>query len=414
MDLLFYILIGFGLVYSLMTYLAVRREKRSQGRDIRPFEAVPVTVFKPLKGLDGDLKENLRTFFELDYPRYELIFGVDNDRDPAIDIVNELQNEYPQIEAHLVINSSTIGYNPKVNNLYNMYPYANYDYLVINDSNVRVNKNYLLSMMRHATRPDVGLVTSTVMGFGARSIGAIFENMHLNSFIAGNAILITRLLKIPVTIGKSMCFRREILEKIGGFRFFSDYLLEDGLLGRTIQKENLKLVITSDYVTNFNREWSVKHFLNRHLRWAVMRRQLNFGHYFAEVFSNPIFIAALYLVYKQTPEALALFGLVNLVKILSDFALDRLFKTDMKLKQYLLLPAKDLIIGVIWFLGLFRKTVNWRGNKFILAKDTKIKTRYTGYRLRPAFVFNYLFRLADLTLSGSRRVKALLSRAYLF
>lgn len=361
----------FGLLYFTLSVAMLwqqRNNRRMPGT--MPAHRPPITVFKPLKGIDDQLEDNLRSFFQLDYPKFELLFGVNDTDDPAIDLVQKLRREFPDVHARLVVNDERAGLNPKVNNLINMYPYAHHDHLVISDSNVRVAPDYLTQLIGEMQDEAVGLVTSMVRGVGASTFGAILENVHLNSFIAGSVATINRLTNIPITIGKSMLMRRETLEQLGGFKAYRMYLLEDGLLGQAIRNLGLTLRTCAHPVENVNKSWSLPRFFNRHHRWGMMRRYLNVGNYLTEIFSYPIALSLLLFLLHPTMLAAALLGSVTVIKIGLDAAAGRLMGDRTPLYYYLVVPAKEIALALLWPVPFFSRTVVWRGNRFRIGKQT--------------------------------------------
>jgi ceramide glucosyltransferase len=332
----------------------------------------PVSVLKPLKGIDDQLEKNLQSFFTLDYPKYELLFGINNTDDPAIEVVRKLQQRYPEVPSRLVIDTRRLVLNPKVNNLENLYDQTNYNLLLISDSNVRVGKKYLHHMVSEYLKPGVGLVTSIFRGSFAQSIGSIFENLHLNTYIAPNVMTIKKLFHKPITIGKSMLFSKEVIEKIKGFSIFGEFLAEDHLLGLHVKKAGLEISQSNYVIDNVNIHWSLNKFLNRHLRWAKMRRTINLGHYLFEPLSNPILISLIYMLTQINLPGLYVFMGVTALKILLDFLNARLMKSDLRWYHGLLIPLKDLLIGMIWFIPFVNRTINWRGNSFRISKGTRL------------------------------------------
>lgn len=366
--------IAFGLVYFALAagFIALER-LRARKRSETPKHFPPVTVFKPLKGLDDQLEDNLRSFFELDYPAYELLFGLDDGSDPAIAVVQRLRRTYPNTAVRLVVDNTQVGMNPKVNNLHNMYPFARHDYLVISDSNVRVPANYLTDLIAHMQDDSVGMVTSHIRGVGAKSFGAILENLHLNTFIADSVYAVGKLFGVPVTIGKSMLLRRETLESVGGFRAFAGFLLEDGLLGKAIAEQGLKVVTTCQPVENVNVTWTVERFLSRHLRWATMRRHLHLGHYIAELLSNPTTLALVNWIIQRDQLSFGLLLGVSTIRIVLDMVTGLLMNSESRWSHYLLVPFKDLIMAGIWIMPFVNRTVSWRGNEFRVLKHTRLE-----------------------------------------
>ncbi len=363
----------FGLCYFglsvAMLWLQRRRQRRVRSV---PAKQPAVSVFKPLKGIDNHLEENLSTFFELDYPEFELLFGVNDTDDPAVELVQRLKRRYPRVQARLVVDDSRAGLNPKVNNLINMYPYAHHDHLVISDSNVRVKPDYLANMMAEMQDDSVGLVTSVVRGVEAGTFGAVLENIHLNTLIAGGVATINRLTRVPITIGKSMLMRRDILEQLGGFMAFRMYLLEDGLLGQAIRNLGYELRTSVDPVENVNSSWSLPRFFNRHHRWGMMRRYLNTGNYLTEIFSYPIALATLMSILHPTSLAFTFLAGVTVLKIALDAAAGHLMDADTPVYHYLFVPVKEIALAILWPVPFFSRTVVWRGNRFRIGKRTKL------------------------------------------
>ena len=169
-----------------------------------PTHTPPVTIFKPLKGLDEGLEENLRSFFQLDYPTYQLLFCVADADDPAIAVVQKLLAEFPDHDAQLVVGCPAFGLNPKVENLAAMDRYRKHDVILISDSNVRV---------RPSLPPRDGLLPGRAGGragdepvrraWARRTPARCMENLQLNGFIAGGVALAS-VLRVTCVVGKSM------------------------------------------------------------------------------------------------------------------------------------------------------------------------------------------------------------------
>jgi ceramide glucosyltransferase len=366
-------IVALSVVYSLLTAAISIFQLLRRNKPDKLFQP-PVSILKPLKGMDDRLEDNLRSFFLLDYPRYQLLFGVMDDDDPAIEVVGHLQREYPHIDSRLVVNSRKAGLNPKISNLSNIFPFAKHDFILISDSNIRADKDYLSAMVAHMKNPDVGLVTSIIRGKGARRMGAVLENLHLNSYIVGNVIAVQKLFRRPVTIGKSMLFRKETVLNIGGFSCFKNFLAEDHLIGARIQELGLRVNLSYDFVDNINEKWSLGKFINRHLRWAKMRRHLNLAHYAAEIISNPISLAFLYGLCHPDSLGALIFAVVTVMKMSGDLAVARAMRSDLKPVQFLLIPLKDLTIGIIWAIPFFSRRISWRGNRFRITNQTALQS----------------------------------------
>ena len=163
----------------------------------------PVTICKPLKGVDEGLEENLRSFFRLDYPTFQLLFCVAEADDPAIAVVNRLLAEFPDHDARLIVGCPIFGLNPKVESLAAMDRYRKHDTILISDSNVRVRPSYLRETACYLADPSVGLVSNLFAGVGEEQTGAVLENLQLNGLIA-SGVALAAVLRATCVVGKSM------------------------------------------------------------------------------------------------------------------------------------------------------------------------------------------------------------------
>jgi ceramide glucosyltransferase len=221
--------------------------------------------------------------------------------------------------------------------------------------------------------PEVGLVCNLIKGIGGKTIGSIFENLHLNSFILGNICFLDKYLKIPCVVGKSMLMRKSDLEAIGGLTSVKDVLAEDHFIGERIRGQKQKVVISNYLINNVNEYWGLQKFVNRHVRWGKMRWKIGGMKYLLELTINPVFMACLSLLLSgPTEKTLSVLALVCLTKITGDFHLGKKISTPTHPLIYLLSPIKDLVIGLIWFVPFADDTVTWRGNRYLMGKDTRL------------------------------------------
>lgn len=333
----------------------------------------PISILKPLKGLDDNLFDNLASFCTQDYPAYEIIFSLQDYNDPAYKVARKIKDKYPDTNISIVVERCDDGLNPKVKNLISAYKTSEHPYILISDSNVMVDKNYLKATAKHMQDPDVGLVSNIIKGIGGRTIGSLFENLHLNSLILSSVCFLDNFLKMPCVIGKSMLIRKKDLEAIGGFKAVKDVLAEDYVIGERIHKIGKKVVLSSYAINNVNEYWGIKKFLNRHTRWGKLRWRLGGIKYISELISNPVFMSCMPMLLLNVSTLTISFALLaSLVKILGDLYLGRVIRSDLNPFIYLLSPFKDIIIGIIWFVPLLSNTVVWRGNRYIIGKDSML------------------------------------------
>ena len=333
-----------------------------------------ITILKPLKGIDDGLEANLRSFFNLDYPNYEIIFGLDSYHDPAMEIVRKLQTEYKYVKSKLVVSDYAIGLNPKVNNMNNMFPSAEGEFIFINDSNTRVNKDFLKNLSNEFNNDNIGLVTATIRGVGAKNVTSVWENLHLNTFVAPNVFIAKQFANISIVIGKSILIPRKVLQEIGGFNALKNYLAEDFLLGAKVKELGYEIKTSLTLVDNVNEKISFMRFINRHSRWAKMRRNIDIKHYLLEWFSNPIFASLMIFGYLHNLDGAFILGLVTVIKMTHDFFIMKLMKSDFKWHNVFAVPIKDLAIALIWFAPFFSYRVKWRNNKIKIGRHSILQS----------------------------------------
>jgi ceramide glucosyltransferase len=277
-----------------------------------------------------------------------------------------------------------------VNNLIPAYRASRYDAILISDSNVLVGKDYLRSVGRRLADPSVGLVTNLIRGTGARTLGSLFENLHLNSFIIGSVCFLDRYLKIPCVIGKSMLMRKKDLEAIGGLESVKDVLAEDYIIGRKMHRAGRCVVVSGYLINNVNQYWGLARFLNRHTRWGKLRWKIGGIRYLSEILTNAVFIACLPLAVDGPSTATVALALTtSAAKTAGDRSLGIRTGAVMHSAAYLLSPLKDLLIGLLWFVPLLSDTVMWRGNRYRIDRDSRLSAvPETG-------IGSWRYRLAD-------------------
>ncbi len=372
---LFWIFAGItmlGLIAYGLQILAVRSYLNKK-ITASPFHRFPVSILKPLKGLDDNLFDNLASFCTQDYPEYEIIFALQDHNDPAYKVARKIKDKYRDRDISIIVEKCGSGLNPKVNNLIPAYKASKYPCILISDSNVMVGSAYLKEISAHMDDPNVGLVSNIIRGIGGRTVGSVFENLHMNSFIAGSVCFLDKFLKMPCVIGKSMLMRKSDLEAIGGFKAVKDVLAEDFVIGKLIHASGKKVVLSNYAINNINEYWGIRRFLNRHTRWGKLRWRLGGIKYISELIGNPVFMASIPILLWEASRITVSFALlVSLVQVMGDLYLGKKTDSDLNPLLYLLAPVKDIIIGLIWFIPIASNTVTWRDNRYIIGKDSAL------------------------------------------
>lgn len=355
-------------VVSMAALFWVTRRRRGL-----PDHTPPVTIFKPLKGIDEDLRANLRSFFQLDYPVYQLLFCVAESNDPAIGVVQDLLREFPDHDAELVVGCPAFGLNPKVESLAAMDRHRKHDVILISDSNVRVRPSYLRETACYLAEPGVGLVSNIFAGVEEARAGAAMENLQLNGFIAAG-VAMASVIRVTCVVGKSMLMPVRALEAIGGFAAVRNLLAEDQVIGLKVRQAGYTIRLSHHVIDNVNQTRDLKWFLNRHSRWFKIRRRLALPAFLMEPSTN---LASIGLVWALSGDSgIAWGGLLVLTGLgIARDALQTYWLRGSlpKLQHLLLSPVKDLFLLPVWFDALVSRRVIWRGHRFLIGRYTRVR-----------------------------------------
>jgi len=369
---IFISIISLGIGYQILSVfiLKIELDKKKNLIKIKNKNYPSSSILKPLKGIDDKLENNLESFFRLDYPDYEIIFGVQSYSDKSIDVVNKLIRKYPKIKTKLIVDEFKVGLNPKINNLYNIYPLVKNEYIFISDSNTEVNPKFLKLLISEFHDENVGLVTATIRGKGAKNIFSLMENIHLNTFVAPSVLAASKLANISIVIGKAILIPKILLDKIGRFESLKNYLAEDYWMGIKIEELGYKVKTSTVFVENINENISLSKLLNRHSRWAKMRSKIRLSTYLLESLSNPISASFIFALFLHNEFGLKQLFSVIILKSIIDFISLKIIKSDIKLHQIVIIPIKDLILGLLWYVPFFNTEVTWRNNSFKIEKHS--------------------------------------------
>lgn len=355
--------------WTVMGLLAVRRGPPSRPPGALPAALPGVTVLKPLCGADPGLAANLESFFTQDHPRYELVFGVEDPEDPALAVVAALQAKYPHVPNRLVVHRGGRAINPKVRNLTGMAPWAQHDLLLVSDSNVRVPAHYVREMVETLqASPRVGLVTSLFAGSGEASLGAALDAVQLNGFCAAGSALPTSFGDAAV-VGKSLLFSRRQFEALGGFAAVADVLAEDFVMGKMFQHAGLEVRIAGTVVQNVTGRLSVEGFLQRHLRWSMLRQRLRPGAFLLEPLTAPLALLPLGLA-ELGPAAGAWVLALLLLRDVGGWVALRGWERAWL--PALLGPVRDGLMLWVWVRTPVEREVSWRGNRVLVGEGTRL------------------------------------------
>ncbi|MFB3812478.1 MAG: bacteriohopanetetrol glucosamine biosynthesis glycosyltransferase HpnI [Terriglobales bacterium] len=359
-------------IWSARTFL--RDCRRSRERNDRSEFTPPVSILKPLRGTDPAMYEAFRSHCLQDYPEYELIFGVSEADDPAAELVARLKREFPERRIELVVCPRMLGANLKVSNLVQMLPQARYEYLLVNDSDIRVPRGYLRRVMAPLADAQVGMVTSLYRGAAGRTVGSKLEAVGISTDFAAGVLAARQIEGVHFALGATLGFPRSSLNAIGGFEPLLDYLADDYELGARISAVGHEVAMADVVVDTHVPDYDFGGYWNHQLRWARSTRDSRrWGHLgLVLTFGLPWALIALALSRGQA-WAWGMLAVAAVVRVAMALAVGKSVLRDPQIPGDLwLLPLRDVLALLIWIASYAGRTVAWRGDQFIL-EDGKLK-----------------------------------------
>lgn len=359
-----------SIVYLFWALWAVRAFGR-----LRPAAGTftaPVTILKPVCGLDPGLYGNLRSFCEQDYPAYQVLFGVRDPNDPAIPVVERVIRDFPDRDLGLVVDERVIGTNLKVSNLANMFPQAKHDVLVVADSDMRVDRKYLSAVTAPFADPKVGAVTCLYKGTPVGGLPSVLGSMFINDWFLPSVLAALTFNPMRFCFGATMAVRREALEEIGGFSALASHIADDYMLGRLVSESGYSVELSRYVVENLVLEPDVKTLIRHEMRWARTVRSVQPLGYTFSFLTNAIPLALiLVLVSGFAAAGWAMLALAIVLRV----TLHNVVRASVGIRgpaMPWLVPARDILSFVVWGGSFFGRDVHWREQRFLLEADGQL------------------------------------------
>jgi len=364
--------------YLLLVLFAGARFRRSQRRSVGVDGAFPpVTLLKPLCGMEPRLEINLTSFFEQQYPSFEIIFGARRDDDPALDVVRRISSKYPSVPVKIVTTGEPLRPNAKVYSLVKMYAHAAHDYLIISDSDVHVAPDYIADVVRPLRHSSNGMVTCLYRGVSTGGLWSKLEALGMSVEMTSGAIVANLMEGMKFALGPTMAMRRDVLDAVGGFEPLADYCADDYVLGREIA-ESGRQVVMSDHVIDhvvINRSFACS--MRHQIRWMKSTRfSRRAGHAgTALTFAMPFGLLGLVAAgaLHHWTLGFGLFAAAYLNRVVMAVASGwGVVRDAQALRLAWLYPLRALMGFVFWCASYAGRDIEWRGDWYRLEQGGRM------------------------------------------
>ena len=363
----------FIVLFQASIVRAFGQARNSQHVAIPPTEAVGVTLLKPLKGNEVGLYENLRSFAMQDYAGpVQMLFGVADAADPAAPVVRRLQAEFPDQGIELVITGVPTQGNPKIMNLIGMAGSIRHEFVVMSDSDIRVEPDYLRRTMNLLEQPDVGLVTWLYRGEGAGGLWATLSTMAIDHQFFPSVLLGLRVRRGRPCVGATMAFSRSTLDSIGGFAAFANHLADDHAIGEAVRWTGQNVIVVPDVVVHRCLERSASELIQHELRWARTIRSIDPSGFAGSVVMYPVplaFLGALLRGFDLLGSAVLVAALLCRLALQWQVARAVGGESGHFWLRLALGPLRDMLSFGVFCASFLTKTVVWRGHRYRLLAD---------------------------------------------
>jgi len=349
-----------------------RRQARPAAQlDFEP----PVSILKSLKGLDPHMYAAFRSHCRFDYVEYELLFGVNDPGEPALELVTRLRQEFPQRQIRVVQCPLNLGMNGKVSTLAQMLPQAKYEYILINDSDIMAPPEYLRRAMGPLSDERVGMVTSLYRGLAGKTVWSRIEALGLSTDFMGG-VLVAREMEggVRFALGATIATTRRVLREIGGLEPLVDYLGDDYELGARTAAAGYKVELADVVVETALPDYSFRQFWSHQMRWARNNKHLRTAQYFGLIVTFGLAGAILGVIASpQVWWTWTAFAMVAATRLAAAGAIGRSVLNDPNvLRDLWLVPVRDFAALAVWVVSLAGNEVEWRGTRFRV-RDGKLE-----------------------------------------
>lgn len=351
--------------YIVAIFAALRFFLRERARRLPAFSP-PVSLLKPVRGVDFASYENFRSFCTLNYPGYEILFCVNEMDDPAVPVIRKLQHEFPERRIEIFSGAQQIGTNRKVNNLALLTKNARYEMLVQSDGDVRVGPEYLQEVVAPFSDPAIGVVSCFYRGVAERNFWAEMEAIGAASDFLAGALVANLPGEVTFALGASVATTKAWLSKIGGYEALADLLADDYEIGNRVYKAGGKVLLSREVVWTMYPAQSFEGFWQHQVRWARTVRLVRPASFFGLIFTHGLPLAILGMITAPTAAVgTGILGAYVVLRLLMAWIVGIWgVKDEVLARKLWLVPLRDAIHFAVWLAGYTSNRVTWSGTEF--------------------------------------------------
>ena len=349
-----------------------RRDAAAVPSDFTP----PISILKPIYGLDRETYQNYASLCAQDYPDYEILFCVSDEQDPAIPVIAKLASDFPDRRINLLIGSEPRGVSDKVNKLCRMAREARHEILAVSDSDVRVEPEYLRAIAAPFCDPAVGAVTCLYRGVTDGSLAANLEAIGNSTDFTAGVLVAWLFAPVNFTLGATMATTKTRLAEIGGFESLVDHFSDDYELGNRIAARGHRVELSTFPVAIVYPEQTLADAFRHQLRWNVSIRFSRPAGHLGLIFTQALPLALLAaIVAPSAAWAISLLAGYLLLRGASAWVVGVYGMRDAAVRRHMeLLPLRDAFAFIVWVASFFPQRIHWRGREFHVRNKRLVPT----------------------------------------
>jgi ceramide glucosyltransferase len=351
-------------LYSAFAFFRRAPQPRARGAAFTP----PVSNLKPIRGMDPGAYENFASFCRQDYPEYEIVFCVDGRDDPVLPVIEKLIRDFPQCRIRVLFGSGRIATNDKVAKLARMASEAAYEVVVMSDSDVRVQPDYLRSVVAPLADPNVGAVTCFYVPADEHTFADSLQCMGMFSDFYAGILVAWQLDGVKFALGPTIATTRTRLAEFGGYESLENRPADDLLVGRLIAEQGHQVELLPYTVLAVADYQSMRDLIHKRLRWIVVMRHMRpWGHLGLLLTQGLPWSLAAIAVHPSLTVAAAYLGAYLALRCAMTWTIGAWgLKQPGLWKKMPAIPAWDALAFFVWLTSFGRRSIRWRGSDYLL------------------------------------------------